>query len=87
VALGNTDYDPENVQVLTHKLTCLTNHNFKAYGFSNEPNAAVQSMLHEHLTWALAEQQQAQNKKPVTNRQQARIVRIVAKGLPRDAYL
>ncbi|MET1219074.1 MAG: tRNA epoxyqueuosine(34) reductase QueG, partial [Glaciecola sp.] len=72
VALGNTDYDPENVQVLTHKLTCLTNHNFKAYGFSNEPNAAVQSMLHEHLTWALAEQQQAQNKKPVTNRQQAR---------------
>ncbi|MBY6188138.1 tRNA epoxyqueuosine(34) reductase QueG [Marinobacter hydrocarbonoclasticus] len=45
----------------------------------------VDPMVDEHIHWALAQQQQKRQTPPTTSRQQQRLIRVVEKGLPRDA--
>lgn len=80
IALGNAIAEPEHKTILKHKLAHLHSGDFSAYGFVETPTQAELDMLTEHLTWALAQDQTNQ-----PSRQQARLVRIVEKGLPRDA--
>jgi epoxyqueuosine reductase len=80
VALGNADPDPQLTAMLEAKRRQLSAGQFHEYGFSASPSSAHIAILTEHLDWAL-QQQQAR----VENRQQARLVRVVQKGLPRDA--
>lgn len=79
-AIGNLGDPSEQVKVLDHKLTLLQSEQFIEYGFHTPPSQNEQNMLIEHLNWALKQSPQDE-----TNRQQARLVRIVEKGLPRDA--
>lgn len=45
----------------------------------------VDEMVDEHIHWALAQQADKASQDPVANRQQQRLIRVVEKGLPRDA--
>jgi epoxyqueuosine reductase len=80
VALGNAQRDAALVNLLEQKLALLSSAKFSDYGFAAQPTPAQTDMLLEHLQWAIEQQQVT-----IENRQQARLVRIVQKGLPRDA--
>ncbi|MBU2180541.1 MAG: tRNA epoxyqueuosine(34) reductase QueG, partial [Gammaproteobacteria bacterium] len=43
------------------------------------------SMVREHIEWALAQQHLKQQQADRENRQQQRLIRIIQLGLPRDA--
>ena len=85
VAIGNADYQPENIIALQARLT------------------TSEAMVAEHITWAIAQQQQKSALLEVNiisphknvpqdgyhqqkaNRLTARLIRSIEKGLPRDA--
>jgi epoxyqueuosine reductase len=70
IAMGNASFDPTILQSLKTAL---------------EHNTC--EVLFEHFTWAITQQQEKQtnqDKVPVM-RQHARLIRIIEKGLPRDA--
>lgn len=96
VAIGNAPYSDEHNTTLSNKLAQLTllvnayhandqdqqQQHADAYGFAQLPSIAQVTMLIEHLQWA---KQQPQQTQPTSNRQQARLVRSIQKGLVRDA--
>jgi len=45
----------------------------------------VSDLVDRHIDWALEQQQEKQQATDVKNRQQARLIRVIEKGLPRDA--
>ena len=82
-ALGNISEENGCTQILDDKLSMLKAGQYLQYGFNSAPSEAQQNMLIEHLTWAISQSTQPQQCS--SNRQQERLVRIVQKGLPRDA--
>jgi epoxyqueuosine reductase len=70
IAMGNAGYDAQ-------MLACL----------STALNDTDSSVLKEHFTWAISQQTQKAKTKElaVSTRQHERLIRIVQKGLPRDA--
>lgn len=69
VAMGNAKYDPKIID-------CLSN------ALKHEKS----DVLIEHFGWAIEQQTLKKEKiKKVDNRQQNRLIRIIQKGLPRDA--
>jgi epoxyqueuosine reductase len=70
VALGNAPFDPDIVTALTQKLTTAS------------------AMVAEHIHWALNQQQKQQkliDHNSANARLNARLIRSIEKGLPRDA--
>ncbi|MCH1926675.1 tRNA epoxyqueuosine(34) reductase QueG [Shewanella sp. C32] len=47
--------------------------------------SSASALVAEHIDWALAQQQQKQQAAPSDDRKQQRLLRIIEKGLPRDA--
>lgn len=77
VAMGNADYNQAFIDCLQTALDQLQNHYL--------PNRDSE-MLKEHYRWALNKQQQkAKHGLSNAKRQHERLLRIVQKGLPRDA--
>lgn len=70
IALGNASYDPNIVATLEKTLSKCSN-----------------EVLIEHLQWAIAQQNanQQANTASTVKRQHQRLIRIIEKGLPRDA--
>lgn len=70
VAMGNASYDSAILNALQKALAATDN-----------------DMLIEHFSWAIAQQLDKQNtiEQGVSTRQHKRLIRIVEKGLPRDA--
>ena len=70
IAMGNAGFDEQILSSLQRALSC-----------------AVSDVLKEHFEWAIAEQKtrKANPEKAVSTRQHERLIRIVQKGLPRDA--
>ncbi|MBQ4848578.1 tRNA epoxyqueuosine(34) reductase QueG [Pseudoalteromonas sp. MMG012] len=64
VGLGNADYNPAIIQLLT------------------ERHQHTSPLVQEHIEWAISQQNEKQIN---TERKQARLIRIIEKGLPRDA--
>jgi epoxyqueuosine reductase len=71
VALGNAPYQQTIVQTLQDWL--------------EQPDHLQNSMVKNHVEWALAEQQLKASARANENRQQQRLIRIIEVGLPRDA--
>ena len=69
VALGNAPFDPDIVNALEQKLTTAS------------------PMVAEHINWALSQQSERQlmDKNNANARLNARLIRSIEKGLPRDA--
>ena len=71
VALGNAPYNEAITQALNNKLS------------------GASELVAEHIHWALAQQAKHKASAPVTNnantRLNARLIRAIEKGLPRDA--
>jgi hypothetical protein len=70
---------------LQKKLAFLQNNHWHDYGFDTAPSEAQVAMLQEHLSWAINEQKRTFVEGSSENRQQARVVRIVEKGMPKHA--
>ena len=79
-AIGNELDNGAHLPLLEDKLTMLRTGKFDEYGFCRTPSQNEKDMLVEHLEWALTAPSEG-----TANRQQARLVRIIEKGLPRDA--
>ena len=50
-----------------------------------ERRGSVSDLVDRHIDWALKRQQEKQQASHAKNRQQARLIRVIEKGLPRDA--
>ncbi|MED5327003.1 MAG: tRNA epoxyqueuosine(34) reductase QueG, partial [Pseudomonadota bacterium] len=50
-----------------------------------ERRGSVSDLVDRHIDWALKRQQEKQQASDAKNRQQARLIRVIEKGLPRDA--
>jgi len=70
VAMGNASYDAGLLKALQRAL-----------------ETANDAVLIEHFRWAIAQQQDKKKslERAVSTRQQQRLIRIIQKGLPRDA--
>lgn len=84
VGIGNMPFSETALCELQRKLALLHAHNWHSYGFVTAPAENQVAMLEEHLVWAIQEQKAAKDGQ-VENRQQARVVRIIEKGMPKHA--
>ena len=50
-----------------------------------ERHGTVSELVDRHIDWALQQQQKKQAAYEAQNRQQQRLIRVIEKGLPRDA--
>lgn len=85
VGIGNMPFNAEILSELHRKLAFLQSNNWQDYGFDTAPSEAQVTMLQEHLVWAINEQKRTATEGNSENRQQARIVRIIEKGMPKHA--
>ncbi|KFZ37360.1 [Fe-S]-binding protein [Shewanella mangrovi] len=69
VALGNAPFDDQIVAALT----------------TAKVSASASTLVLEHIEWALQQQLHKQQTQSHDNRKQQRLLRIIEKGLPRDA--
>ena len=51
----------------------------------HERRGTVSNLVDRHIDWALEQQQRKKSALESQNRQQHRLIRVIEKGLPRDA--
>ncbi|NTS77467.1 tRNA epoxyqueuosine(34) reductase QueG [Catenovulum sp. SM1970] len=73
VGLGNADYNPAIVEAIRQKKAEL------------EKSQAFSTMLDEHFNWSLTQQVEKAERAQAMTKQQQRLIRVIEKGLPRDA--